>query len=62
METFSTTFSQHSCLKLHYTMKNERLQELEALRSVKIAVYGMKCVDLFTDIIRITGVHQNRIR
>ena len=56
METFSTTFSQHSCLKLHYTMKNEILQELEALRSVKIAVYGMKCVDLFTDIIRITGV------
>ena len=38
-------------------MKNVKLQESEVLKSVKMVVCGMKCVDLYTGIIRITGVH-----
>ena len=46
-----------SQLKEHFSTfstKNVKLQELDSW-SVKIAVYGMKCVDLCTDTIRITG-------
>ena len=54
METFST-FSQYSCLKLNYG-KCE-IAGLGVLKSVKVAVYSMKCVDLCKDAMRITGIH-----
>ena len=54
MERFST-FSQYSCLKLNYG-KCE-IAGLGVLKSVKVAVYSMKCVDLCKDTMRITGIH-----
>ena len=54
METFST-FSQFSCLKPNY--KKFENPRIGALKSVKVAVFGMKCDDLCKDTIRITGVH-----
>ena len=54
METFST-FSQYSCLKPNY--EKCEIAGIGVLKSVKVAVCGMKCVDLCKDTIRITGVH-----
>ena len=54
METFHT-FSQYSCLKNNY--KKCENAGIGALKSVKVAVCGMKCVDLCKDTIRITGIH-----
>ena len=54
METFST-FSQQSCLKPNY--EKCEIAGIGILKSVKVAVCGMKCVDLCKDTIRITGVH-----
>ena len=53
METFST-FSQYSCLKLNY--EKCEIPRIGVLKSLKVAVYGMKCVDLCGNTIRITGV------
>ena len=53
METFST-FSQYSCLKPSY--EKCEIAGIGVLKSVKVAVCGMKCVDLCKDTIRITGV------
>ena len=54
MEKFST-FSQYFCLKSN----NEKYEiaGFGVLKSVKVAVCGMKCVDLCKDTIRIAGVH-----
>ena len=52
METFST-FSQYSCLKPNY--EKCEIAGIGVLKSVKVAVGGMKCVDYIK--IRITGVH-----
>ena len=52
METFST-FSQCSRLKPNY--KKCEIAGIRVLKSVKVAVGGMKCVDYIK--IRITGVH-----
>ena len=54
METLST-FSQYSCLKPNY--EKCEIAGIGALKSVKLAVGGMKCVDLCKDTIKITGVH-----
>ena len=54
METFST-FSQYSCLKLSY--EKCKITGIRVLKNVKVAVYGMKFVDLCTDTIRTTSVH-----
>ena len=54
METFSTT-SQFSYLKPNY--KKCENSRIGALKSVKVAVFGMKCADLCKDTIRTTGVH-----
>ena len=54
METFHT-FSQCSCLKNNY--KKCENAGIGALKSVKVAVCGMKCVDLCKDTIRLTGIH-----
>ena len=56
METFST-FSQYSCLKPNY--EKCEIAGIGVLKSVKVAVCGMKCVDLCKDTIRITGVHSS---
>ena len=57
METFST-FSQYSCLKPNY--EKCEIAGIGVLKSVKVAVCGMKCVDLCQDTIRITGIHFSR--
>ena len=49
------TFSQYSCLKPNY--EKCEIAGIGALKSVKLAVGGMKCVDLCKDTIKITGVH-----
>ena len=54
MENFSF-FSQYSCLKPNY--EKCEIAGIGVLKSVKVAVCGMKCVDLCKDTIRITGVH-----
>ena len=54
METFST-FSQYSCLKPNY--EKCEIAGIGVLKSVKVAVCGMKCIGLCKDTIRITGVH-----
>ena len=54
MENFSF-FSQYSCLKPNY--EKCEIAGTGVLKSVKVAVCGMKCVDLCKDTIRITGVH-----
>ena len=51
METFST-FAQYSCLKPN----SEKCEFAGILQSVKVAICGMKCVDLCKDTIKITGV------
>ena len=53
MENFST-FSQYSCLKPNY--EKCEIVEIQVLKSVKVAVYGMKCVYLFKDTVIITSV------
>ena len=53
METFST-FSQYSCLNLNY--EKCEIPKIGVLKSLKVAVYGMKCVDLCKNTIRTTGV------
>ena len=54
MENFSF-FSQYSCLKPNY--EKCEIAGTGVLKSVKVAVCGMKCVDLCKDTIRITGAH-----
>ena len=54
METLST-FSQYFCLKPNY--EKCEIAGIRVLKSVKVAVCGMKCVDLCKDTIKITGVH-----
>ena len=53
METLST-FSQYFCLKPNY--ERCEIAGIGILKSVKVAVSGMKCVDLSKDTIKITGV------
>ena len=54
MENFSFS-SQFSCLKPNY--EKCEIAGIGVLKSVKVAVCGMKCVDLCKDTIRITGIH-----
>ena len=54
METFCA-FSQYSCLKPNY--EKCEIAGIGVLKSVKVAVCGMKCIGLCKDTIRITGVH-----
>ena len=54
METLST-FSQYSCLKPNY--EKCKIAGIGVLKSVKVAVCSMKCVDICKDTIKITGVH-----
>ena len=54
MENFSF-FSQYSCLKPNY--EKCETAGTGVLKSVKVAVCGMKCADLCKDTIRITDVH-----
>ena len=54
MKTFST-FPQYFCLKPNY--EKCEIAGIGVLKSVKVAVCGMKCVDLCKDTIKITGVH-----
>ena len=54
METFST-FSQCSCLKPNY--EKCEIAVIGVLKSVKMAVYGVKCVDLCIYTIRIACIH-----
>ena len=54
MENFST-FSQYYCLKPNY--EKCETAEIRVLKSVKVAVCGMKCVDLCKDTVIITGAH-----
>ena len=54
MENFCT-FSQYYCLKPNY--EKCEIAEIRVLKSVKVAVCGMKCVDLCKDTVIITGVH-----
>ena len=54
MENFST-LSQYFCLKPNY--EKREIARIRVLKSVMVAVCGMKCVDLCKDTIRITVVH-----
>ena len=54
METFPI-FYQCSCLKPNYEKCG--IAVIWVLKSVKMAVYAVKCVDLCTYTIRIAGVH-----
>ena len=54
MEFFST-FPKCSCLKPNY--EKCKIAGIRVLKSVEVAVCGMKCIDLCTDTMRITGVH-----
>ena len=54
METLST-FSQYCCLKPNY--EKCEIAGIEVLKSHKVAVCHMKCVDLCKDTIKITGEH-----
>ena len=54
METFSA-FYQYSYLKPNY--EKCEISGMGLLKSFKVAVCGMKCVDLCKYTIRLTGVH-----
>ena len=54
METFST-FSQYCCLKPN--CEKCEVAEIRVLISAKVAVCGMKCVELCKDTVIITAVH-----
>ena len=54
MVTFSI-FSQYSCLKPNY--EKCEIAGIGVLKSVKVIVCGVKCVDLCKDIKQITYVH-----
>ena len=54
MEYFST-FSQYSFLKPNY--KKCEITGSGVLKSLKVVICGMKCVDLCKDTMRITGLH-----
>ena len=54
METFST-FSQYCCLKQN--CEKCEVAEIRVPISVKVAVCGIKCVDLCKDTVTITGLH-----
>ena len=47
------SFSQYSCLKRNH--EKCEIAEIRVLKSVKVAVCGMKCVDLRKDTVIITG-------
>ena len=59
METFCA-FSQYSCLKPNY--EKCEIAGIGVLKSVKVAVCGMKCVDLCKDTTRITGISYNKTK
>ena len=54
MESLST-FSQYSCLNSN--CEKCEIAGIGVLKSMKMAVCGIKCVDLYKDTIKITGVH-----
>ena len=56
-EFFNTfaTFSKYSGLKPNHEKCG--IADIGVLKSVKVAVYGMKCTDLCNDTIKITGFH-----
>ena len=49
------SFSEYSCLKPNY--EKCEIAEIRALKSVKVAVCGRKCVDSRKDTVTITGVY-----
>ena len=48
-------FSKYSDLKPNH--EKFKISGIVVLKSVKVAVCGMKCTELCTDIIKITGIH-----
>ena len=54
LNTFAT-FSKYSRLKPNH--EKCKIAGIGVLKSVKVAVCGMKCIDLCNDTIKITGVH-----
>ena len=54
LNTFAT-FSKYSGLKPNH--EKCEIAGIGVLKSVKVAVCGMKCIDLCNDTIKITGVH-----
>ena len=59
MEIFFT-FSQYFCLKPNY--EKCEIAEIRVLKSVKVAVYGMKCVYVFKDVITAVHFSYNKIK
>ena len=49
------TFSKYSGLKPNH--EKCEIAGIGVVKSVKVAVYGMKCIDLCNDTIKITGIH-----
>ena len=54
LNTFAT-FSKYSGLKSNH--EKCKIAGIGVLKSVKVAVCGMKCIDLCNDTIKITGIH-----
>ena len=54
LNTFAT-FSKYSRLKPNH--EKFQIAGIKVLKSVKVAVCGMKCNDLYNDTIKITGIH-----
>ena len=49
------TFSKYSGLKPHH--EKCKIADIGVLKSVKVAVCGIKCINLCNDTIKITGIH-----
>ena len=59
------TFSKHSYLKPDH--EKCEISDIRVLKSVEVADYGMKCIDVCNNTIKITGIHfscnkQNEIK
>ena len=54
LNTFAT-FSKYSGLKPN--LEKCEIAGIGVLKSVKVAIYGMNCIDLCDDTIKITGIH-----
>ena len=54
------TFQMYSSLKSNH--KKCKITGIGVLKSVKVAVCGLKCIDLCNDIIKITGIQFSYIR
>ena len=50
-----SAFSTYSALKLNY--KKPKIASIRVLKNVKVAVFGMKCINFSNDTVKITGIH-----